>query len=196
MKKFTITIEKMPKILRHLLAFTSDLIETIVIALVIFLLVYILLVQPHRVSGDSMLPNFENGELILTDKLTFKFGEPKRGNVIVFKAPPDRKKDFIKRIVGTPGETISLVNGRVLINKQFLSENYLSPVTQAASGSFLKEGEDKQIPANSYFVMGDNRSHSFDSREWGFLQKDDIVGRAWVIYWPLTRLSIVPTVSY
>ena len=186
----------MLKILRSLWFFTSDIIETIVIALAIFLLVYILLVQPHRVSGDSMLPNFENGELILTDKLTYKFTPAKRGEVIVFKAPPDKKKDFIKRIIGLPGETISISDGKVLINKQVLDENYLPPVTQIATGSFLKTGEERQIPANSYFVMGDNRSHSFDSREWGFLKREDVVGKAWVIYWPLTRLSPVPSVSY
>ena len=181
---------------KKIIALASDIIETVIIALVVFLIVYIFLVQPHRVSGESMLPNFENGELILTDKLSYKFGQPKRGAVIVFKAPPDKKRDFIKRIIGLPGEKISLSAGKILINDQILTENYLPGDFRVIEGSFLREGETKQLPSDYYFVIGDNRSHSFDSREWGFLIKEDIVGRAWVVYWPLNKISFVKSISY
>ncbi len=189
-------IENVDRILKALLSFLAESVETVIIALVIFLVVYLFIGQPHRVDGDSMLPNFENGELIITDKLTYKFRSPKRGEVIIFKSPLDNKKVFIKRIIGLPGETITISNGSVFINGQKLTENYIHQSTDVIFGPFIKENETKQIPADSFFVMGDNRANSLDSRELGFIKKPNIIGKAWVIYWPLNKFSLVSHQTY
>lgn len=181
---------------KQFLSFFRDIFETIVIALAIFLVVYVFLVQPHRVQGDSMLPNFKNGELILTDKVSYKLREPKRGEVIVFKAPQGRQKDFIKRIIATPGEKIKIEDGKVFVNGEVLIENYLTQDAQTFAGPTITEGSEITVPQNRLIVFGDNRSHSSDSREFGAIDKKDIVGRAFVIYWPPQAFALVAEVKY
>lgn len=181
---------------KQFFSFFRDIFETIVIALAIFLVVYVFLVQPHRVQGDSMLPNFKNGELILTDKVSYKFREPKRGEIIVFKAPQNRQKDFIKRIIATTGEKIKIENGKIFVNDMALTENYLSQDTQTFVGPSIPEGVEIIVPQNRLIVLGDNRAHSSDSREFGAIDKKNIVGRAFVIYWPPQAFALVPTVKY
>lgn len=181
---------------KQFFSFFRDIFETIVIALAIFLVVYVFLIQPHRVQGDSMLPNFKNGELILTDKVNYKLRAPKRGEVIVFKAPQNRQKDFIKRIIATPGEKIKIENGKVFINNEPLPESYLAPGAQTFAGPTILEGSEITVPENYLVVFGDNRSHSSDSREFGSIKKENIVGRAFVIYWPPQAFAFVPEVKY
>ncbi len=178
-----------------------DVIETIVVAAAIFVVVYLFLLQPHQVKGASMEPNFHDGEYILTDKISYRFGEPKRGDVIVFKAPTNPDVDFIKRIVALPGEKLKIDNNQVVIfndehPKGFtLSEPFevMGPIT---GGSHIKEGKVVEVPTGNYFVFGDNRTRSFDSREWGPLPKKSIVGKAWLRYWPLSKISILRGVSF
>ncbi len=173
-----------------------DIIETIVVAAAIFIVVYLFLLQPHQVKGASMEPNFHDGEYILTDKITYRFGEPQRGDVVIFKSPTNPDVDFIKRIVALPGERIEIKNNKVIIfNNQnpdgiTLSEPYeiMEPI---AGGSHLREGKIVKVPVGNYFVFGDNRTHSFDSREWGPLKKSEIIGKAWVRYWPLSKISLI-----
>lgn len=187
--------------LRAIAAFFIDIIETVVIAIAIFVAVYLFLLQPHQVIGDSMQPNFESFQYILTDKLSYRFGNPARGDVVVFKAPQDQGKDLIKRVIALPGEKVKLSGGKVIIfNSQYpdgltLNETYISGAPTVA-GSAVKEGEVYEIPAGKFFVMGDNRSHSSDSREFGAIEKVLIVGRAWIRYWPLPALSFIPQVQY
>lgn len=181
---------------RGFLVFFADIFETIIIALAVFLLTYFFLIQPHRVQGDSMLPNFVNGELILTDKISYKIREPARGDVIVFRAPTDSGKDFIKRIVGLPGEKVELSNGNIYVNGNPLKEAYLTLETKTVSGSYLREGGQATVPSSEYFVLGDNRSHSSDSREWGTIKKESFVGRAFIIYWPPPSFALVPQVQF
>jgi signal peptidase I len=173
-----------------------DILEVIVFAVAIFLFVYLLLLQPHKIKGDSMQPNFPNGEYLLTDKVSYRFREPKRGEVIVFEAPPTENEEFIKRIIGLPGELVFVKEGSVFINGQRLEEAYLGPGAVTLSGNFLKEGEEILIPQAEYLVMGDNRLHSSDSRSWGFVPKDKITGRAWVIYWPVAKAGPIEEVQY
>lgn len=175
--------------------FLGDLVETVVVALAIFVLVYFFLVQPHQVTGNSMLPNFENGEYLLTEKVSYRFSSPKRGDVVVFKAPRDQKKDFIKRVIGLPGEQIKIAGGEVFVNEQRISEPYLTPDTVTLPRSFVGENEEILVPLDEYFVLGDNRDHSSDSREWGTVPKNLIIGKAWFVYWPITRLSFITTAS-
>jgi len=140
-----------------------------------------------------MIPNFQDGEMILTDKISYRFSQPKRGDVIIFQSPTIGK-DLIKRVIGLPGETISIENGEVKINGNLLMEAYIS--IETPPGTFLTEGQKYTIPANDYIVLGDNRSNSLDSKEWGPLEKKDIIGRAWLVYWPPRKISFVPSVNY
>lgn len=184
------------EILKRLGSFLLDILQVIVFAVSIFLFMYLLVFQPHKVKGSSMHPNYPDAEYLLTDKVTYRFNEPKRGDVIVFQAPNAPGDEYIKRIIGLPNERISLRGGRVYINGMELKESYLSPTLYTNSGAFLQEGEEVDIPAENYFVMGDNRPYSSDSRAWGFVSKDKIRGRAWFIYWPVKMAGTVQPITY
>lgn len=139
-----------------------------------------------------MFPNFHDKEHILTDLVSLRFNNPKRGDVVVFKAPPDPEKDFIKRVIGVPGDSVSLKDGDVYINGKLLDESvYLKPDVKTYGGSFLGDGQSITVPQDSYFVMGDNRSNSSDSRAWGFIKTGDIIGRSLLVYWPPDRVKTI-----
>jgi len=182
--------------LRRVGAFFLDIIQVVVFAVAIFLFVYLLILQPHKIKGDSMQPNFPDGEYLLTDKVTYRLDEPKRGDVIVFKAPTGNGDEFIKRIIGLPGETIFISNGEVYVNDVILQESYLSDTIYTSSASFLNEGKKVTVPEKSYLVFGDNRPRSSDSRVFGFITKDDITGRAWLVYWPMQSAGVVDKIDY
>ncbi|MDP4031039.1 MAG: signal peptidase I [Candidatus Beckwithbacteria bacterium] len=185
-------MENENNLLRRLWLWFLDFVETIVIALAIFVVVYRFLFQPHQVKGSSMYDNFHDGEYLLTDKVDYRFHSPERGDVVVFKAPQNEDYDYIKRIIALPGEQIKIESGRVFINNQTLDESgYLDPNITTHPGAYAKEGQNLTIPSDQYFVMGDNRSNSSDSREWGPVPTFNIVGRAWVRYWPINELGVV-----
>ena len=177
-------------------SFFLDIIETVVVSLAIFVVIYLFLYQPHQVKGNSMESNFHDSEYILTDKISCRFNKPKRGEVIVFRAPPNPELDFIKRVIGLGGDRVKVENGKTYINGQLLNETYLDPGTITYGGSYLREGQDLTIPADHLFVMGDNRSHSSDSREWGTITDKDIIGKAFFRYWPPTRMGLIQTAKY
>ena len=159
----------------------SEIIQTALISLGIFFIVYIFIIQPHRVKGESMMPNFSDGELLLTEKVSYRFQNPKRGDVIVFQAPTPRKADFIKRIIGLPGDTVNVNNGNIIINGAKLNEPF---ETQSTDGNLtLKLSKDE------YFVLGDNRNASSDSRSFGPIDKKTIRGRAFLVYWPIYKTT-------
>lgn len=176
-----------------------DMIETAVFALSIFVLVYVFLAQPHQVSGNSMYPNFHTGEYLLTNKLAYRLGVPRRGEVIVFKAPAGAHCptggacDFIKRIIGEPGDRIRLRAGKFYINGQSLDEPYLNVDLKTSGDAYLSEGQEITLGEDEYFVAGDNRLGSSDSRAWGPITTGSIVGRAWIKYWPLRELGVIPS---
>ena len=174
-------------------AFFMDIIEVVVLAIGIFLIVYLLILRPHKIKGQSMHPNFPDGEFLLTEKVTYYRGDPERGDVVVFK-PPISEDEFIKRVIGLPGDTISVLNGKVFLNGKELIEDYIKVNT--ASGAFLSEGQVYTVPDGNYFVLGDNRPHSSDSRSWGPITKKVITGKAWVIYYPFDKAGVVPTPTY
>lgn len=176
--------------------FFLDIIETVVVALALFVVVYLFLFQPHQVKGNSMYPNFYDGEYILTDKISYRLGLPKRGDVIVFKAPKNEEVDYIKRIIGLPGDEVKVSTGLVYVNNKKLNEDYLPTDYVTSSGSFLSEDALGKVPEGQYFVLGDNRNHSSDSREWGFVKKDEIIGKAFFRYWPVNRIGTVQKVNY
>jgi signal peptidase I len=171
-------------------SFLSELFRFALITLFIVLPIRFFIAQPFIVSGSSMDPTFLNGEYLIVDELTYRLEEPLRGDVIIFRFPQDTSKFFIKRIIGLPGETIE-VNGETIIveNEEYpegfaLDEEYL--LHQTYSNIRVKLGEDE------YFVMGDNRPASSDSRIWGPLKEDLIIGRALLRLLPVSRASVLP----
>ncbi len=178
-----------------------DFIQSIVLALSVFVLIYMFVAQPNEVKGSSMFPNFEDKDYLLTDKLSYRFGNPQRGDVVVFKAPvtescAETECEYIKRIIGIPGDRIKVAGGKVYLNGELLKENYLPDGTKTSPGTYSVEGVEKVIPANQYLCFGDNRGHSRDGREFGPVTKDRIVGRAFFRYWPSKSFGLVPRVRF
>lgn len=145
-----------------------------------------------------MFPTYDNGEYLLTlsDKLVNQFDEFKRGDVVVFEAPTSNGDEFIKRIIGLPGDTVKISRGTVLVNGEELSETYLEGNEITTGRFFLKDEDEVVVPEGKYFVLGDNRSHSSDSRDWGFVDKGKITGRAWFVYWPPQKAGTVEAATY
>lgn len=178
-----------------------DFIQSIVLALSVFVLLYLFVAQPNEVKGNSMLPNFVNGEFLLTDKLSYQFGDPKRGDVVVFKAPPsepcaEEECEYIKRVIGIPGDRVMVKEGKVYLNGQLLEQKFLPDSFVSEPGSFAQEGVERVVPTGQYLCFGDNRSHSRDGREFGPIKKDLIVGKAFFIYWPLQSIRVVPKITF
>jgi len=160
-----------------------EVIETIVLTVLMFLIIRFA-VQNFNIDGMSMEPNLHNKELILVDKWTYLFHPPDRGDVIVFVAPPDPTQDYIKRVIGLPGDVITIQNTTVIVDGTTLKETYIDPARQGNPYAY-KVISNMVVPANDYFVLGDNRAGSSDSRDWGFVPRKNIIGRAAFVYWPL-----------
>src|SRR3989344_4464517 len=172
----------MGKIFRFLVGAIYEMVEVFVISASFFLVVYIFLVQPHQVKGSSMFPTFKDGEYLLTDKVTFKRRLPVYGDVIVFKAPINENYDFIKRVLAVAGDQIMIKGGKVYVNGKLLPEylsegGYLPTEYTTQPGQFMREGQVYSVPEGSIMVIGDNRNHSSDSRDWGPVPLENIVGR-------------------
>ena len=179
-------------ILMKILAILWDFFESVVVALVIFLFCYIFLFQPHKVQGYSMYPTLDDGQYLLTDKLSYRFRDPSLGDIIVFNAPDNPKYDYIKRIIAGPGDRVKLIDGHFYINGYILDESeYLAEDVITIGEYFLREGGETIVPFDYYFVAGDNRMHSSDSRQFGPIAKDKIVGRAWFGYWPVDKIGLI-----
>lgn len=178
--------------LKKVYSFLLDMMQTILLAASIFLVIYIFIMRPFQVSGESMFPTYKNKEYILTNLIGLRFGPPQRGDVIVFKAPTDNEKDFIKRVIGRAGDTVQLKEGYVYVNGAQLDESaYLGSDVRTYGGAFLKEGEIVTVPQGDYIVMGDNRMYSSDSREWGLLSSNAVIGISFFVYWPINTARIV-----
>ncbi len=162
-----------------------DSLQTLLLAASVFLVIYVFLFRPFQVNGLSMYPNFDDREYVLTNLIILHFQKPKLGDVIVFKAPPEPDKDYIKRVIGVGGDRIMVKNGNVYLNDKQLDESaYLNPQIKSLAGQFIGEGEEKTVPQGYYFVMGDNRGESSDSREWGFVPDSFVIGESMFVYWP------------
>lgn len=148
-----------------------------------------------------MVPSFESGEYVLTDKVSYRIGEPKRGDVVVFHAPPAANCpagtgcDFIKRILGVPGDTIEVKNDAVYVNGEPLPEPYIPDEFDIMPGAFTRDRAVTLGP-DEYFVVGDNRPYSSDSRAWGPISRRDIVGKAFFRYWPADKIGMIESVDY
>jgi signal peptidase I len=168
------------------------LLRDLIFALMIAALVVVFIVQPVKVEGTSMLPRLHDGERIFVNKLIY-YDEyrwaPKveRGDIVVFWYPEDPSKSYIKRVIGLPGDRIEVNEGVVRVNGQDIEESYLDPRLNLSHHSLMEQ----HIAPNYYFVMGDNRDNSSDSRKWGLVPKKYIYGKALFRYWPLTSASVI-----
>ncbi|MBI3304922.1 signal peptidase I [Candidatus Parcubacteria bacterium] len=172
--------------------------ELLVIGVAAFGIAFLLrtfLFQPFLVHGASMEPTFADGEYLLIDEISYSFRSPERGEVVVFRFPQNESQFFIKRIIGLPGETVQIRNGVLWIVNSFspagmrLTESYSrSPDSSGETTITLGDGE--------YFVLGDNRAVSYDSRRWGPVPRRDIVGRVWVRAWPVNRARVFSAPAY
>lgn len=165
--------------------------QTIVIFGAIFAAVYLFIAQFHKVSGNSMVPTLHTGDYVVTEKISYRLREPKTGEIVVLKNPRDESQDFIKRIIAVPGDTIQIISNTVYLNGIPLKETYLPPGTPTRSGAYLTEGKSVKVAGNQYIVFGDNREHSSDSREWGSVTREEIVGRAFFRYFPLQSIGLL-----
>lgn len=158
------------------------------IILPLFVLTYLFAFRPVEINGNAMTPTYQDNQFILTSRSAYATSEPKRGDVVIYRSPQNAEVDWIKRIVGLPGERIRIEQGKVFINGNELDESsYLAPGTVTLPGSALQEGADVLIPGGQFVVLGDNRTKSADSREYGFLRSDHIEGKALMCYWHCTK---------
>jgi signal peptidase I len=162
-----------------------ELVESVVIAVVLALVIRFFLFEPFYIPSGSMEPTLQVNDKIIVNKFVYKLGEPARGDIIVFKYPLDPSRDYIKRVIGLPGETLEIKESTVYVNNQPISENYLP-----SDIKFMDFGP-VSIPDDSYFMMGDNRNNSQDSRVWGTLSENYIVGKAFLIFWPANRMGLL-----
>ena len=196
-----------------------ELLEAFLLALIVFFVIQGS-VRNFRVEGRSMDPTIEHGQYLLVNKLVyfktdvqrlsriipfwkvdqpsgdFAIHPPERGEVIVFRSPPDRSRDFVKRVIGLPGDVVELRDGNVYINGELLDEPYLDP--QDVSNTFPSGSTQKArwtIGEKEYFVLGDNRDNSNDSREFGPFPEEDVLGKVWFVYWPLSDLHLLDSFS-
>jgi signal peptidase I len=160
-----------------------DALETILLSLLLFGAINFLSAR-IRVESISMEPNLVAGDMVIVNKLAYRFDEPKRGDIIVFRYPPDPDQTpYIKRVIGLPGDQVRINNGAVYINGVQIREPYLSITTE--------RGGNWTVPEEALFVMGDNRNNSSDSRAWGMVPMENVIGKAEVIYWPMDHWAIL-----
>jgi len=181
--------------LKNFFQFWWEILKIVLLALVIVIPVRLFLFQPFLVKGQSMEPNFHDNDYLIIDEISYRLGEPKRGEVIVFKFPRNTSQRFIKRIIGLPGESVEIENGKVMITKddqtQILDESSYLP-------SFLETPGSLKITlgADEYFVLGDNRRVSVDSRSWGSVPRKDVIGRVFFRAWPVTAFALIKEPNY
>lgn len=164
-----------------------ELVELFLLSLAVAVLLVTFIAQPFVVDGTSMEPSLVDGERLVVNKLSYRLGEPiRRSDVVVFRFPGDRRQRFIKRVIGLPGETVAIRDGKVLVDNRPLTEAYLADVTFGTYGPV-------RVPKDRLFVLGDNRANSRDSRypEVGLVSYRDLVGKAVAVYWPLTLVGAI-----
>ncbi|OGF20289.1 signal peptidase I [Candidatus Falkowbacteria bacterium RBG_13_39_14] len=177
-------------------SFLLELIKTVIISLAIILPIRYFIIQPFYVKGASMEPNFHDKDYLIINEFAYRFNEPERGDIVIFKNPRNPKEFFIKRIIGLPIEKIKIYDNKVyLYNSEYPEGNIIEEL-------YLPEGRDTrgneiiELKGNEYYVLGDNRDHSLDSRTFGPIAKDSIIGKVWVRGWPLDKFTIFEEEKY
>lgn len=168
-----------------------DNFQILFVALILALLIRVAVAEPRYIPSDSMVPTLQIGDRLVVDKLSYRFHPPHFGDIVVFDPPPQlqdmgfaKDQAFIKRIIGEPGQTVQVRQGKVYVNDQPLTEPYI-----AAPPDYILPPV--QVPTGKFFVMGDNRPNSNDSHVWGFLPAENIIGRAWLRFYPFNRLGVI-----
>lgn len=183
--------------LRSIGAFIWDLLKILVIALVIIVPFRMYVAEPFVVSGSSMLPNYHNHDYLIIDRLSYFKSSPQRGDVVVLKFPKDTSQFFIKRIIGLPGETVRIQQGGVYIyNKENPEGLRLNEVYLPSQAETFGKSDSIQLGSDEFFVLGDNRTASSDSRVWGILPKNDIVGKVWARVYPFSAAGFFAPPTY
>ncbi len=173
----------MLKSVKAVIDFVMDILETVVFIGSMFIVVYLFILTPNQVKGASMEPNFHTGDYILTSRITYKFRKLERGDVVVLKSPKNPDIEYIKRVVGLPGE--------VLINDNLMTENYIAARTNLWEGGCLKDNVPYSIPSDEVFVMGDNRPRSSDSREFCSVPIQSLIGQVFYRYFPADKIGAI-----
>lgn len=170
--------------------------EIVLIAVLVVVGVRYFLVQPFLVDGASMEPNFHSGDYILINEISYRFKEPQRGEIVVFHYPGNERTYFIKRVIGLPGEKVEIKNGKVFVYNGKNPAGF--EIEETYLPNDIKTSGDKIVALDSsqYFVLGDNRDASFDSRQWGPLNRSEIVGSVWVRLWPLNQITAFAKPNY
>lgn len=169
----------------------ADLIEILIIGVAVFAIAWIFLAEPVEVTGESMYPTLLDKEQLIVEKVSMNFGEVERGDIVVFNSPEQPEILVIKRVIALPGDSVMLSEGNVILNGNTLIEDYLAAETSTRGKLKLKEGESVKVPDGTIFVLGDNRGNSTDSRDFGPISQDSIVGTAYLIYYPMNEFRIV-----
>lgn len=173
--------------LRRAITWFRDLVVSILIAIVMIVFIY----QPVKVEGTSMMPTLTNEERIFINKFTYRFGlgSVERGDTVVFWYPQDTTKSYIKRVIGIPGDRIRIDGGQVFVNGRLLAEDYIP--REFRDYTSWHDGQEQIVPPGKYFVLGDHRNQSSDSRMWGYVPRENIYGKAVFVYWPLDKIGRV-----
>ncbi len=166
--------------------FFLDVFETVIISLLLFVAINAISAR-IRVDGHSMVPTFLDGEFVIVDKISYNFKDPARGDIVVFHYPIDPEQEYIKRVIGLPGDHLTVRGGEVYVNGEVLAEPYIAAAPNYEFDAVVPEGE--------YFVLGDNRNNSSDSHNWGAVPENYLVGKAIFVYWPLNELGVIKNAS-
>jgi signal peptidase I len=164
-------------------SFFGEIIESLAIAVLLAVVIRLFILEPFYIPSGSMEPNLQENDRIIVSKLNYHFQEPERGDIVVFKYPRDPKRNFVKRLIASGGEKVTLKDSRLYINGEAVPENYLP------RGLRFSDFGPVEVPEGHYLMLGDNRNNSDDSRVWGFLSRELIIGKAVVIYWPPGRMG-------
>lgn len=168
-----------------------DFLELLIICASIIALTFWFVGQPVQVSGSSMEPNLSNNQQLIAEKLTYKLREPERGEVAILKHPENPPVLLVKRIVGLPGDTFEIKDGQIYVNGSKLEEPYINNSELTQGKNKLKDNQKIKVPEDKYIVLGDNRDDSADSRNWGFIDEGSLVGRASLVYAPISEFKLI-----
>lgn len=185
----------------YVFRYIYEIIKTVIVILVIALVIRTFLIQPFVVDGNSMEPTFHNAEYLMVEKVHYTLSTPQRGDIIVFKYPLNPSLNYVKRVIGLPGDRVVIANGKVVIFNNDHTEGLTLDETYLSASQLTRvngDGRERSwvVAPDSFFVMGDNRDHSDDSRSWGLVPKANVVGKVWVTVYPVNEFGLVQHATY
>lgn len=188
--------KKNKSVIQKIFKIVGIILLSIIILIFIFYIIYLFLLRPHKIKGPSMSPILENNVFVLANPSTYKISAPNRGDIVIYTPPDmDPNNKYISRIIGLPGERISIRNNNIYINGNILNEPYLAGGTVTKVDQFINS-KDVLIPNGKYALLGDNREHSYDSRRFDFVERKNITELVFYIYWPKEKAKFIPKIAY